>query len=79
MITVYTKTVCPMCLQMKKLLQLKGIEFREVNIEEDGNARMFLISEGHKSVPQLYAGEEHIDTTVQKLMTMTADEIGRLV
>ena len=79
MITIYTKTTCPSCVQMKQLLEHKGIEFTEVNIEKDPNARDFLLGEGHRSVPQLYASNKHIDTSVQKLMYMTEDEIKRMI
>lgn len=79
MITIYTKTTCPACQQMKMILETKGVDFMEVNIEKNDTARTFLLSEGHRSVPQLYAEGRHIDTTVQKLMYMTEDEIGRLI
>jgi glutaredoxin len=78
MITIYTKTTCPKCVQMKKVLETRGIDFMEVNIEKNDTARTFLISEGHKSVPQLYAEGKHIDTTVQQLMYLTEEEIRRL-
>lgn len=54
MITVYSKNNCPFCVQAKNLLQLKGIEFEEVKIDETPDAREFVLSEGHRTVPQIY-------------------------
>ena len=54
MITVYSKNNCPYCVQAKNLLQLKGIVFEEVKIDEDSEAREFVLGEGHRTVPQIY-------------------------
>ena len=54
MITLYTKTTCPFCVQAKSLLNKWEIPFEEVNIEEDGSARDFIVNEGHRTVPQIY-------------------------
>jgi glutaredoxin len=58
MITVYSKTQCPNCIQAKTLLERKGIVFAEINIEVDGNARAFLIEQGFRSVPQIFINGE---------------------
>jgi glutaredoxin 3 len=57
---VYSKTVCPYCVQAKSLLKSKGIEFTEINIEEDMIGREFLMEQGLRSVPQIYDGENLI-------------------
>jgi len=54
MITVYSKNNCPYCEQAKGLLKLKGIDFEVVKIDEDSAAREFMLSEGHRTVPQIY-------------------------
>jgi glutaredoxin len=33
---------------------MKGVEFEEVKVDEVPTAREFMISEGHKAVPQIY-------------------------
>jgi glutaredoxin 3 len=54
MLTVYSKTVCPYCTQAKNLLKLKNIDFTEVNIEQDTDARNKMVSmvyaQSHKSL-----------------------------
>lgn len=57
---VYSKTVCPYCVQAKNLLDSKGIEYTEINIESDGIGREFLVEKGLRSVPQIFQGELHI-------------------
>jgi glutaredoxin 3 len=54
MVTVYSKNNCPFCVQAKNLLKLKGIDFQEVKIDEDADAKEFVLSEGHRTVPQIY-------------------------
>lgn len=54
MITMYTRSVCPYCDQAKALLTSKNIEYKAVNIEEDIDARNFLVAQGLRSVPQIY-------------------------
>ena len=54
MMTMYSKTVCPYCDQAKALLNSKNIEYKVVNIEEDSEGRNFLVSQGLRSVPQIY-------------------------
>jgi glutaredoxin 3 len=54
MMTVYSKNVCPFCDQAKALLNSKNIEYKVVNIEEDAEGRNFLVSQGLRSVPQIY-------------------------
>jgi glutaredoxin 3 len=54
MITVYSKNHCPYCDQAKALLKLKGIVFTEIKIDEQPEAREFMLSEGHRTVPQIY-------------------------
>ena len=54
MITVYSKNNCAFCVQAKNLLASKGVEYTEVKIDEDADARAFVLGEGHRTVPQIY-------------------------
>jgi glutaredoxin 3 len=82
MLTVYSKTVCPYCVNAKNFLKARGIDFQEVNIEEDAAARDFILGQGHKSVPQIYFnGELFVEggwTGLSKLSTEELNErLGR--
>jgi len=58
MITVYSKNNCPFCDQAKNLLRLKGVDYSEIKIDEDQTAREFVLSKGHRTVPQIYQDGE---------------------
>lgn len=53
-VVVYSKNMCGYCVQAKNWLKNKGIEYKEVNIEEHPEAREFVINEGHRTMPQIY-------------------------
>ena len=54
MLTVYSKNHCPFCDQAKALLKNKNIPYQEIKIDETPEAREFIVSEGHRTVPQIY-------------------------
>ncbi len=58
MLTVYSKNHCPFCDQAKALLNKKNIPFNEVKIDENTDARQFIVESGHRTVPQIYKGTE---------------------
>lgn len=52
MITVYTTDTCAYCPLVKKFLQMKNVEYDEVNVTNDHNTRGKLFSEtGLMTVP----------------------------
>jgi mycoredoxin len=54
-LTMYTTTWCGYCVRLKHALDRAGIEFDEVNIEDDPSAEQFVLSVngGHATVPTL--------------------------
>ena len=54
MITVYSKNNCPFCDRAKALLENKGVDYKVVNIEDEPDAREFLVDQGLRSVPQIF-------------------------
>jgi glutaredoxin 3 len=76
MITVYSKTVCPYCVQAKNYLKSKDIDFREINIEQDDEAREFIQAQGHRTVPQIYfQGKVLVEGGWQGLSKMSREDI----
>lgn len=76
MLTIYSKKHCPFCDQAKALLQSKGIAFTEIKIDEDAAARDFIVSQGHRTVPQIYHnGELLVEGGFQGLSKLSTDEI----
>ena len=58
MLTVYTKNNCGFCMMAKALLNKHDMAFQEVNIEDDEDLKMFMISQGHRTMPQIYQDDE---------------------
>jgi glutaredoxin 3 len=76
MLTIYSKTVCHYCVQAKNFLQAKNINFREINIEQDADAREFITSQGLRTVPQIFFnGKIFVEGGWTGLSKMTAEEI----
>ena len=76
MLTVYSKTVCPFCVNAKNFLKSKDIPFEEINIEKDEQARQFILEKGHRTVPQIYfQGQLFVEGGFQGLSKMTEADI----
>jgi len=61
MIKMYTTSWCPWCQRAKRLLNEKGLEFEEINIEEQVMSREELAKiTGGRSVPQIVINDEPI-------------------
>jgi glutaredoxin 3 len=76
MITVYSKNNCPFCVQAKNLLTLKGIQYEEINIEQNPDARAFILAQGHRTVPQIYQnGKLLVEGGFQGLSKLTEEEL----
>ena len=53
-IRIYTKTSCHKCAAVKKKIEGLDIQFEELNIEQLAEAKEYVVSRGHKTVPQVY-------------------------
>jgi glutaredoxin 3 len=58
MLKVYSKSNCPFCDRAKHLLTQKGIVYEEVRVDLDPGAREFIMQAGHRTVPQIYLGDQ---------------------
>jgi glutaredoxin 3 len=75
-LTVYSKTVCPFCVNAKNFLKSKNIPFEEINIEDNPEAREFIVTKGHRTVPQIYFnGELFVEGGFQGLSKLTEADI----
>jgi glutaredoxin 3 len=76
MLTVYSKKHCPFCDRAKALLTNKNIAFEEIKIDEDVQAREFIMEQGHRTVPQIYfEGKLFVEGGFQGLSKLSTDEI----
>jgi glutaredoxin len=76
MLTVYSKDLCSNCVQAKNYLKSKNINFREINIEHDLEAREFIINQGLRTMPQIFMdGKIFVEGGWAGLSKMTAEDI----
>lgn len=61
-IDIYTRPLCGFCSSAKRLLDSKGVEYREINIwtTDGGRDEMLVRSNGGQTVPQIFIGETHV-------------------
>ncbi|WNA13868.1 glutaredoxin [Enterococcus phage vB_Efa_VP14] len=54
MITVYTKNNCASCTFTKRKLQELGVNYQEINVDEDLSALEYLMECGFRSLPVVF-------------------------
>jgi len=61
-VVIYTTMWCPYCHRAKKLLEEKGVEFREIDVtyDEKRRAEMSARASGRTTVPQIFIRSEPI-------------------
>ena len=61
-VTIYTSPLCPYCHRAKRLLQSKGVEFNEIDVSMDADARsdMIRLANGRTTVPQIFIDQTHV-------------------
>jgi len=75
-ITIYTKPWCGYCWRAKRLLDSKGVAYRELDVTEDARVEAEMISRsGRTTAPQIFADDVHIGDS-DRLMYLEAE--GRL-
>jgi glutaredoxin 3 len=60
-VVVYSKANCPACVRVKSELTLKAVAFTEIRVDQQPEMRDWLLSQGHRSVPQVYVNGVHTD------------------
>ncbi|MBW4050439.1 MAG: glutaredoxin 3 [Proteobacteria bacterium] len=60
-VVMYATSWCPYCARARQLLEHKGVELEEIDIETMPAARTEMISRsGRHTVPQIFIGETHV-------------------
>jgi len=60
-LTLYTQDDCEYCHIMKKKLAEWDYKYREINVSYDLFAKEFMKEKGHRTVPQLYWNNTHLN------------------
>lgn len=73
MITMYSTSWCGFCVRLKAQMQRAGLEFNEINIEQDPQAAEFVgsVNGGHHIVPtvRLPDGSTMTNPTINQLLS----------
>ncbi|HET6437456.1 MAG TPA: glutaredoxin 3 [Anaeromyxobacter sp.] len=60
-VTIYTTSYCPYCVRAKRLLEKKGVAYKEIDAEGDEALRNWLVERtGQLTVPQVFVGERSL-------------------
>ena len=60
-VTIYTKNHCPNCVAAKHILQVRGIEYTEVDIETGDRFANFVANyPDAKQMPQIFIGDQRV-------------------
>lgn len=79
-VTIYTTQFCPFCVQAKRLLAQKGVDFAEIPV--DGNRELreqMSTRSGRNTVPQIWVGEQHVGGCDDLYALERAGQLDRLL
>jgi len=76
MLTIYSKNNCAACLSAANLLDSYNILYNTIKIDEDPAAKEFILSQCHRTVPQIYCGDSlFVEGGFPALMKLSKEEI----
>ena len=79
-VVVYLAGWCPYCERARSLLTKKGIQFREIDVDDDPQLREEMIARsGRRTVPQIFIGEKHVGGCDDLLALDGRGELDRLI
>jgi glutaredoxin 3 len=60
-VVMYTASWCGYCARARRLLQSKGAQIEEIDVEDRPEARAEMMARsGRRTVPQIFIGETHV-------------------
>ena len=61
-VEIYTTPFCPYCHAAKRLLDRKGVTYREIDVSQDPALRQAMTQRAHgrRTVPQIFIGPVHV-------------------
>ena len=60
-VEIYSTGLCPYCVRAKKLLEKKGVEYREYRIDKEPGLREEMEQRSQRtSVPQIFIADQHV-------------------
>lgn len=60
-VTMYATGWCPYCARARALLERKGVQWHEIDVEAEPEKRVEMMQRsGRRTVPQIFVGERHV-------------------
>lgn len=61
-VEIYTRMMCGYCARAKRLLAMRGVDYKEISIDGDQGSRAAMIqrADGRTTVPQIFINGEHV-------------------
>ena len=61
-VVIYLTGLCPFCWRAKRLFDMKGVRYEEINVMDDPGLRSEMVSRagGESTVPQIFIAGQHI-------------------
>jgi glutaredoxin 3 len=79
-VVLYVAGWCPYCERARGLLSKKGVQFREIDVDDDPKLREEMIARsGRRTVPQIFIGEKHVGGCEDLFALDGRGELDRLI
>ncbi len=60
-VTIYSKDYCPYCKAAKRILEARGIDYKEIDVEFQPEKIVEMVTRSkRRTVPQIFFGDQHI-------------------
>ena len=60
-VEMYSTAICPYCVRARRLLDTKGVEYKEIRVEGDRNQWQHMTARSKRNtVPQIFINDLHI-------------------
>ena len=61
-VDIYTTKICPYCVRAKRLLDKKGVTYREIDVSHDADLMDTMVERagGRQTVPQIFIDATHV-------------------
>jgi glutaredoxin 3 len=79
-VVIYLAGWCPYCQRARGLLSKKGVQVREIDVDDDPKLREEMIARsGRRTVPQVFIGEKHVGGCDDLFALDARGELDRLI
>lgn len=79
-VVIYVAGWCPYCQRARGLLSKKGVQFREVDVDDDPKLREEMMTRsGRRTVPQVFIGDKHVGGCDDLFALDARGELDRLI